>query len=522
MSFLEKLRSNNEFPIIFIGSGITQRYFRNAPTWDDLLKTIWDECSFSKKYYARFNELKDEYGIDQFAIYTALADEIEHNYNSDFFDEKVILTNLSPEQAHKRSISPFKYRIAELFSNLEMKEGNDHELKLFQKMLQKARLIVTTNYDDFIEKQFDNKITVKVGNKGLFEQSNNINELYKIHGSIKDPNSIVISSKDYQDLKRTSAIVNAKILSQLTESPIIFIGYSLTDRNIRSLLEDLSNNLTTSVDQAASRIGVVNFTPGLKDINESIMNIKDVYYTQLSTDNYSEIYSSISEINQGITPSEIATFQSMFKQIIDTKGKSGELDKVLTSFVEMNKLPEELRRKNLVVAFGDKRYIYKMPNYVDYVKSYFLSNDMPLDIAIKFISESQSNSTLPISKYLSQLLEIKDHTLLDRHRNTINLRLEKFSSLSSLNIKSPSRKNLPILKNMNFNNPKKAMSDNRVKIRDKFAYLGIHIDELEKETIFNMIKYILENEQDAIIKETDFRKLLMAYSLKYEKRFSKI
>ena len=40
--FLENLRENNEFPIIFIGSGITQRYFKNAPTWDNLLREIWD------------------------------------------------------------------------------------------------------------------------------------------------------------------------------------------------------------------------------------------------------------------------------------------------------------------------------------------------------------------------------------------------------------------------------------------------------------------------------------------------
>ena len=41
--FLDNLINENEFPVIFIGSGITQRYFKNAPTWDKLLQKLWKE-----------------------------------------------------------------------------------------------------------------------------------------------------------------------------------------------------------------------------------------------------------------------------------------------------------------------------------------------------------------------------------------------------------------------------------------------------------------------------------------------
>ena len=43
MTFLEQLKQNNEFPIIFIGSGITQRYSNDAFTWEKLLVKIWTE-----------------------------------------------------------------------------------------------------------------------------------------------------------------------------------------------------------------------------------------------------------------------------------------------------------------------------------------------------------------------------------------------------------------------------------------------------------------------------------------------
>src|SRR5699024_1051175 len=113
-------------------------------------------------------------------------------------------------------------------------------------------------YDDFIEKRLKD-INLRIVNKGLFEPTNSLNELYKIHGSINNVNSIVITSHDYQQLERTSAIVNAKILSQLTQSPILFLGYSLTDENVQSLLKDLSSNMPFPIDEAAQRIGVVNY-----------------------------------------------------------------------------------------------------------------------------------------------------------------------------------------------------------------------------------------------------------------------
>lgn len=59
-SFIQNLQDNNEFPIIFIGSGITQRYFKNSPNWDQLLEKIWNETNIKQKYLSRYNQLKNE------------------------------------------------------------------------------------------------------------------------------------------------------------------------------------------------------------------------------------------------------------------------------------------------------------------------------------------------------------------------------------------------------------------------------------------------------------------------------
>ncbi|MCH3983549.1 MAG: SIR2 family protein [Lactobacillus delbrueckii] len=520
MGFLEKLKLNNEFPIIFIGSGITKRYFKNTPTWDELLQKLWKEAELKETYYSRYDEISQDYDSD-FEIYTRIADELERKFDKSFYEGKIKIGKLTPEISHDEKKSPFRYRIAEIYSGLELRDNINDELTLFRQMLQKAKIIVTTNYDGFIEKQFDNKIKVKVGNNGLFEKSSNINELYKIHGSSSSPNSIVITSSDYQKLDRTSAIVNAKILSQLTESPILFLGYSLTDENIRSLLKDLSDNMPFSIEDAAGRIGVVNYEKGLNNINEVMHEDFGVHYTKISTDNYIDIYKKVAKIDQGISPNEIAKYQNAFRQIIDTKGKEGQLKHVFTSFVDLNKLPETLKNKNLVVAFGDNRYLYKYPDYVDYIKSYFLEKDgMPIEIAIKFIMKQPTTSTLPVSRYLSQLG--KGVTLSNQEKDKINKRLGDFGSIGDLKIGCVSNKYNNILKKMDFNNPQELFNNKFNNKIIKLKYFAAHIGDFSKETAFNLIKYILENEEDSLINDTVCRKLFMAYSLKYEKIFNKL
>ncbi len=520
--FLNNLQENNEFPIIFIGSGITQRYFKNAPTWDNLISKIWNEVGINQTYFSRYNQLFEKYK-DNFKIYTHLADELEQKYDQAFFDEKVEIIGLTPASAHYDGVSPFRKRISTIFSNLERKDDMTSEVELFFNMLKKARLILTTNYDPFIEKNLKN-INIKIGNKGLFEPSDSLNELYKIHGSVEDANSIIITSKDYEKLQRTSAIVNAKILSQLTISPIIFFGYSLTDQNVQVLLKDLASNMPFSIEKAARRIGVVDYQKGKENIEETMADTSyGVHYTKLSTDNFKEIYKDISKINQGISPLEISKYQNAFRKIIDIKGRQGKLKQVLTSFVDLNKLPDELKSKNLVVALGDSRFIYKYPTYTDYVKDYFLEKEeMPLEIALRFIVKTAPNSTLPVSKYVIKVKKGK-LTLKNKEIKRINDRLSSFQSLKSLHFPNTPKKYQNTLNNMDFDDIQKILSRNDdIKSYTKLNYFSSHIKNYSQETALKLITYILEHEIDGFVGDTVCRKLFMAYSLCYEPIVKKI
>lgn len=520
LTFLENLKKNNQFPVIFIGSGITKRYFKNAPNWDELLESIWNELNLQTTYYAKYNEFKHNNG-DSFSIFTKLADELEEAYDKSFYEGKVTLSNLTPQQAHKENKSPFKHKIAEMFNDLELRDDVEDEVKLFKKMIQKARIIITTNYDTFVEDQFSNSIDVHVGNEGLFERSRELSELFKIHGSVRKPDSIVITEQDYGKAERNSTIVNAKILSYLTDSPIVFFGYSLTDKNIQSLLKDLAQNMPFNVIDVAKRIGIINYEKGKENITEVLQDSKfGVHYTKISTDNFAKVYSDIAEINQGMLPQEIIKYEGAFRKIIEEKGQQGKLQNVLTSFVDLNRLDDDLKDRNLVVAFGDERFIYKIPNFVDYAKAYFLEkNSMPLEIAWKFILSTPPASTIPIAKYLSKIDLTK---LSQEQREKINNRLIKFKTIEDLNVMESDVKKQKF-ENLKIDNLDTLFQSNDLKkSRDVLTHVICCIDQYSKEQIYELIKYILENSNDALIKNTICRKLFMAYSILYEKTIDKI
>lgn len=508
MSFLESLDKNNQYPIIFIGSGITQRYFENAPTWGKLLQQLWSEIRMEKAYFARYKELEKTFNGDDFEVLTTLADELETAFDEQFYNDEIKLENLTPEVAHYQKISPFKTRIANIFKDLKIRETSRKEIKIFTSMLAKARMIVTTNYDEFIEKELNNSIKIRVGNQGLFEHAGDLNELYKIHGSLKKPNSIMITSDDYETMKRTSAIVNAKILSLLTEAPILFIGYSLTDQNIQSLLTDLAENMPFPIAEAAKRIGVVKYEPGKTEVSEILARTSyGVHYTEITTDNFEQIYRSVTKIDQGYSPLEISKYQNAIKQIIYEKGKTGELKQVLTSLIDLDRLPQEMKNQNVVVAFGNEKHLYKIPEYADYVKSYFLTdNDMPQEIALKFIMSMSPLSPLPIAKYLKHIGELK---LSDREK--FEKRIEKFASLQDIQ----SKVNVPKATEMQLREYDMSAIDilnhkDDIKARIKIAYFVKNIETIDAK---NVIEYILQHESDSFISETNTRKLFMAYSL---------
>lgn len=520
--FLEELKKNNQYPIVFIGSGITKRYFKDAPDWKKLLQILWNRINSPENFFGTYELLKMENNGDEFLANTQLAEKIEADFNEAFWLGKTELNNLSIQEASETSTSPFRKAISNIFANLEFIEEKREELAEFTKVLQKSRIIITTNYDLMIENLLSNSIKVNIGGPSLFKQSNDMNELFKIHGSIDNPNTIVITEQDYKRNDKTSALVNAKILSSLIESPIIFLGYSLSDVNIRKLLQDFSDNLPDDLHLAANRIAVVEYSAKEQFLNEGTSEIQDlnIHYTKFETDNYKDIYTSLASVNQGLTPNAISKYQKMFRKIIEVKGQQGELDTVLTNFVDMSNLPAALKSKNLVIAFGDSRYIYKTPDYIDYIKAYFNpSYDFPTEIALNFISKYSSSSTLPITRFIKAANGGFDVTAVKKIptlTEKIRKRNERFPSIQAIlsSINKIGSENSALIRSLGEVSPLDLYLDTTkaVNQRNKVRYITLNIQNYNLGDLTSFTNYLINSVPAKSIEATEYRKYFAAFS----------
>lgn len=206
MTVLEELIKNNEFPIIFIGAGISKRYLENYPGWLDLLEKTWKEVE-EKDFYSELNIISEDIETTnerekEFYTNTKIATILEKKIENKFNKKELEIEGLTLKEKYLNKINPFKKYLANGFSHYNIIQEKKEEIIEFQNMLKKARIILTTNYDTFIEETInekDKKVLKKyIGQKGLFRSESRYCELYKIHGCVSDSNTIVITEKDYE------------------------------------------------------------------------------------------------------------------------------------------------------------------------------------------------------------------------------------------------------------------------------------------------------------------------------------
>jgi len=102
--------------------------------------------------------------------------------------------------------------------------------------------IVTTNYDDLFERVYKkSKLSVILENSQL-TLANTPVKLYKIHGDMTHPESMVLTDSDYNTFfsfaNKNKSLWN-KVASLADESSFLFLGYSLEDPNVQKLLTEL-------------------------------------------------------------------------------------------------------------------------------------------------------------------------------------------------------------------------------------------------------------------------------------------
>ncbi|MEN2327547.1 SIR2 family protein [Lacticaseibacillus paracasei] len=400
----------NQYPIVFIGSGISKRYLSNFPSWTELLEEYWDKIDEEEDIYSFLHNqnMKDDSlsrPEQDFRANIAAATHIQKLFDSSFFQGKLEVKGLTKKFAQSSRISPFKWSISDRFKKLELKKNvNTNELMLFREMLAKAKMIITTNYDSFIEQSYEKvaeqQPEVFVGQQGLFDEGSGWAEIYKIHGSVKDPNSIIINREDYSSFDDKSILVTAKILSSMINYPIIFFGYSLTDLNIRKLLRNFSTQLPhEDIRKTANRIFVVQYEENAEEATEEIVkdSFLDLDYTLITAKEYAPIYKRITQINEGLTPIELQKYSNAIKRLIISQGNKGALASVLLSPSDLDVVMDQIQADApIVVAIGDNKNIYVTPTPTSYLTDYITKKfDIMPENALRFIARQQNSGRYP-------------------------------------------------------------------------------------------------------------------------------
>ena len=446
-SMIKDIIKNNSYPIVFIGSGISKRYLEDFPTWTTLLEEYWEQINENNSIYQFMRNLDqtDETIKNapeekkRFLINVKTASHIKKRYDDLFYSGQITLDNLTIQEAYYSKISPFNYSITKKFSEYKVKEDMKEELEEYKKFLSKAKVIVTTNYDTLTEdllESINQKPTIYVGQNGFFDETYNWSELFKIHGDVNDPSSIVITEEDYNAYDKNSILISAKILSNLIYSPIIFIGYSLTDINVQKLLTDFSSQLPNEdLRKNTNRITVVEYQESKDDFDEQIVNNPtiNISHSILKTNNYKRLFQEIGKIDQGLTPYEVSKFESTIKKIVITFGVEGKLDSFLVSSENLDKLPEDLKNRRIIVALGDKKNIFVNPNFVEYVEDYFNDGGTFLpEVALRFIANENPQTRLPIVKYLKDVDFSKYSFLSPKEKSKLEARISNMGKLQYL------------------------------------------------------------------------------------------
>lgn len=386
-------------PFLFVGSGFSKRYM-NTEKWDELLKVFCKEYSdndFQYNVYSNQVEEKDYYGRQP-----AIAKLLEKDYND------AVLTLKKYQEFrfnHKGQLnnndSALKIAISEYLLKAQY-DSTNKEIELLRQLGKRSLSgIITTNYDILLEQLFP-EYTVYVGQEELlFNNISGIGEIYKIHGSVTKPNSLILTSADYLEFEKNASYLIAKLLTIFLEYPVIFMGYSLSDRNIKNIFKTISECLTQEkLDQLKDRLIFVEYSKTEQlsefDIQFDRNNIK---MNKISTTDFARIYKVISETKSKYNP---VILRQLRRDIYEMANNVQTLDKIVA--VGFENLDDITKIKQFVLGVGVAKngHIIKAEQlYEDIVfDNQYFNPDLVIEEYLPELLKNNSGG-LPMYKYLN-------------------------------------------------------------------------------------------------------------------------
>lgn len=420
----EKISKSQRLPVIFAGSGLAKRYTSNRFDWKELLVKCISEYNDdpSNKYKEYLEEVKYSLGIEsenKFAINEKIGTLIERDFNKSYFRKEI--TNIAVED-HQ---SPLKVYIANLLSEYSLNQELMQEIELLKQLREKMLTVITTNYDTFFEDIIFTKHEKIVGQQ-IFRKSE-LGTLMKIHGCVTEPESLILTSRDYERFTKKRKVLSAKIINLFTENPVIFMGYSVSDENIKSILMDIFQCLESLDDYRSfeEQLVLVVFDKQASNpivgTHSMLIDGVSISMTKITLCDFTPLLTEMTKLKRITKLKEIQHLKDLVYQIVDSnEGEKSKLinlvrededydgDEVVVAITKMNDMVSLLGAKRIDREAIVRDIIFDdLPRLQDvrWIVEYTLPNEL------------RGNSVVPVHKYLGKV----DITLLQLDPNVVEM-----------------------------------------------------------------------------------------------------
>lgn len=499
---INKLKSKERAPFLFLGSGFSRHYI-GTPDWKGMLSLFAPK--HINQYYSQLAtdslpKIASSIAKDITELFWSLPsdNDFKVNHIEEVIDQSIVLKIKIAEFLRKKSIEDFP-------------EEYKEEICLLSRLCIDG--IITTNWDDTVERIFPTFKSYIGQQELIFSSTFNIGEIYKIHGCMTKPTSMVLTEEDYNDFNKRNAYLAAKLITIFIEHPIIFMGYSISDKNIIDLLktivgcmdkknmEKLRDNLIF-VEWNADENAILRIDSHTINLQNNII----LPVTRIETHNYIDVYKCLSFFERTIPAKFLREYKKQFYEIVVSEKPEKQLYVLPDSKIDNNK------QIQVVYGFGAVSKFTSATGYIgltaqdlfnDILEDNGLNSMQVLTKSIPHIRRS-SNVFLPCYKYLS---DIGIHCDEDFARNQLGINiplrsLKDFQDYPSFSDEDKRMALDDVIKKYRNNNVWKAVA--------LIPYLNIKKEELD------MLKdFIKEHFNEFLIKKnghsTQMRKLICFY-----------
>lgn len=322
--FLRDRFASSKAPHLFVGAGFSIRYL-GSPTWRELLEKLCQDLPHDFEFYRikssnLYPEAASCIAEDYFAKHYA---QIENDFH--------VATREVESAEHLLKIGAARIIASHTFDEARLGETEKKEIELFRKSV--FGTVITTNYDKLVESIFCDELTrpeVFIGQNGLIAgHPEGIAELYKIHGCVTRPETMVLTHKDYDDFFQKSDYLAAKLTTLFVEQPVFFLGYSVADDNVQRILYNVYRALDgVNLDRFRENVIVFEWGPNAEAREEKGSfgyNGENVPYTKVVVPDYVGVFTYLSTLRRKFPARMLRALKENVFELVRSEDAKGQV-----------------------------------------------------------------------------------------------------------------------------------------------------------------------------------------------------